>query len=173
MQRGRDRLSAVDQGIGRRRRQRHARGAFAAGVRQCAGGGAARVESGVRRRRGAAGKVSVGAETHRGADPGGFARPHAVSVRARLLRAAPASEGHRRSAGADVDACPTDRVWGRPRSKPPRRSATKAPARSSSSPKGTQLLFHGNEYAPAGGAPGHRSDPRSRSRRVAVAHRRG
>ena len=98
---GGDRLSVVDQGVGRRRRQRHAGRALDARVRERARGRATRIEGRVRRRRGVARKVPDGAEAHRSADHGRFARPHVVSVRARLLRAAAPSEGHRGSAGAD------------------------------------------------------------------------
>ena len=63
--------------------------------------------------------------------------------------------------------------WARPRSPPHARSATSAPARSSSSPSRTAtLLLHGDEHAPAGRAPGDRDDHRPRPGRVAAARRR-
>ena len=51
-------------------------------------------------------------EAHRSADSGRFARPHAVSLRARLLRAATASESDRGSARADVECLPTSQYGG-------------------------------------------------------------
>ena len=54
----------------------------------------------VRRRFGAARKVSCGAAPRRGAGLRRHARQHRQPVRARLLRAAAPSESHRRSAGA-------------------------------------------------------------------------
>ena len=51
--------------------------------------------------------------------------------------------------------------WARRPSPRRARSAMSAPARSSSSPTGRQLLLHGDEHAPAGRASGHRDDHRA------------
>ncbi len=65
------------------------------------------------------------------------------------------------------------------RRRPRARSATSAPARSSSSPTASQglaarrLLVHGNEHAAAGRASGDRGDHRARSGRMAVPGRGG
>ena len=69
-----------------------------------------------------------------------------------------------------VDAGVARREWARSRSPRSRRSATKAPARSNScSTRDGRVLFHGDEHAAAGRAPGDRGDHRARSGRDAAA----
>ena len=167
---GGDRLSAVDQGFGRRRRERHARGELDARVRERAGGRATRVESRVRRRRRVVGKVPVRTEAHRSADSGGCARPHAVSVRARLFRAATTPESDRRSARADVERRPTSE-YGGGGGKSGRGDRLRRRRHDRVHHRSGRVLLHGDEHAVAGGASGDRGDPRPRSRRMAVAHR--
>ena len=99
-------------------------------------------------------------------------RQRGLSVRARLLGAAPASEGDRRGAGAGHDAGAPPRRWAR------RRSPPRAPSNYSGAGTvefivdGRRVLLHGNEHAAAGRASGHRDDHRARSRGVAAAGRR-
>ena len=133
-----DRLSGADQGQRRRRRQGHARGSTRARTSPPRSPRAS-----ARRRtrfgddRGAGRAVRAAAAPHR--DPG--VRRHArrlrLPVRARLLGAAPPPEGARGSAGAGHDRrAPRRDGRGRGRGGA-RRSATSAPARSSSSPTRT------------------------------------
>ena len=96
----RDRLSRDDQGQRGRRRQgnaprgREQRVSVRARIVQARGGGC------VRRRLGAAREVCCGAAARRGAGVRRQLRHHRQPVRARLFRAAAASEGDRRGAGA-------------------------------------------------------------------------
>ena len=92
-----------------------------------------------------------------------------LSVRARLLGAAPPPEGHRGSAGAghDARAPPPDGRGGgggRARGRLSRRRHRGVHRR-----RGRRVLLHGNEHAAAGGASRDRDDHRARSRGVAVA----
>ena len=132
---GGDRLSRADQGDRRRRRQgnedRRARRRFRRGARFRA----ARSESGLRRRPRADREIPDRAAPHR--DPGvrRHARQRGLPVRARLLGAKETPE----SAGGGARAVHAPRASARdgatPRSRAQRRSATWAPARSSSSPR--------------------------------------
>ncbi len=96
-----------------------------------------------------------------------------LSIRARLLGAAAAPEGHRGSAGARHDgrAPPAD---GRGRGgRGARRELHRRRHRGVHRGPGWRVLFHGNEHAPAGGASGDRDDHRARSGGVAAARRGG
>ena len=87
------------------------------------------------------------------------ATPHGVrrARRARLLDPAPAPEGGRGDAGPAA-ARGARAACTRPPEPPPRRSATSAPARwSSSRPEHPALLLPGDEHPPPGRAPGHRA----------------
>ena len=171
-----DRLSGADQGARRRRRQGHAGGAGRAGVRRRAGERPARGGVELRRRPRAAREVPTRAPPHR--DPGVRRppRPGRAPVRARLLAAAPPSEGDRGGAGprhAARDARRDgqrrgarrrgDRLCRRRHDRVHRRRRGRARPRA--------LLLHGDEHAPPGRAPGDRADHRHRPRRVAAAHR--
>ena len=131
------RLSRADQGLGRRRRQGHARGRGGGEVRRRAGRRQARGQGVVRRRSRAGREVPDAAAPHR--DPGLRRQPRQLPlpVRARLLDPAPPSEGDRGGAGArhGSGAAQGDGRGGRRRA--PRRSATSARAPSSSSPTRT------------------------------------
>ena len=52
--------------------------------------------------------------------------------------------------------------WARRRSRPPRPSATSAPAPWNFAGRARRLLLYGDEHPPAGGTPGHRADHRPR-----------
>ena len=169
-----DRLSRADQGVGRRRRQRHADRRAIRRFRRRACVRAARGAIVVRRRPRAAREIPDRAAPHR--DPGvrGHARQRRVPVRARLLGAAATPEGARGGAGAGHEARAAAGRWARRRSRPRRPSATSAPARSNSSldiRARRHVLLHGDEHAPAGRASGDRDDHRARSRRMAAARR--
>ena len=96
----RDRLSGADQGGRRRRRQGHAARRQARRLRGCAGGRAARGQKLVRRRARADREIRRRAAPHRDAGVRRRARQRDPSQRARLLAAAPPSEGDRGGAGA-------------------------------------------------------------------------
>ena len=133
----------------------------------------------VRRRARADREIRRGAAPHRDAGVRRRARQRHPSQRARLLAAAPPSEGDRGGAGARHDARSCAPRWARPRWRPRKAvgyvgagtvefiadGAERAAAR--------RLLVHGNEHAAAGRASGHRSDHRARSGRMAVPRRRG
>ena len=98
--RAEDRLSADPQGCVRRRRTGHARGGqIAAEFGAASGGSPPRGWGGVRQRRGVPGALRRAGPPHGSADSGRPARQHGAPVRARLLRAAAASEGGRSRAG--------------------------------------------------------------------------
>ena len=163
------RLPRDDQGDGRRRRSRHAAGAFGEGIRraaaQCALGGAERL----RRPGGDPRTRHRRAAPHR--DPGLRRPPRQCDPpgRARLLGAAPPPEADRGSAVARRR-CRPARAHGRDRGgggegDPLRgRGHAGIPAR-----QRRQLLLHGDEHAPAGRASGDRGDHRARPGRVAAA----
>ena len=129
-----DRLSGAGQGIGRRRRPRHADRAL--GRRTCRGDRQrqARGQGGVRRRPHADRKIRRESAPHRGADHRRQPRQSAVAVRARMHAAAAASEGDRGSAVADARRHPARGGLRRGAQGGWRRSTMSAPAPSNSSP---------------------------------------
>ena len=131
-----DRLSGADQGLGRRRRARHARSSRRpAEFARALDGGEARGGGRVRRRPRADRALSDRAAPYRGAGVRRHARQRRASLRARLLDPAPPPEGRRGGAGAGAStgaARGDGRGGGRGGA---RRSAMSAPARSSSSSK--------------------------------------
>ncbi len=172
-----DRLPRADQGDGRRRRQGHEGRRGRRRIRGCARLGAARSEIRVRRRAGAGREIPHRAAAHR--DPGvrGHARQRRLSVRARLLRAAPAPEGAGGGAGARHEARASSRHGrgrrrGRARDRLRRRRHRRVHRRRHVR-TGRHVLFHGDEHAAAGRASRHRDDHGPRSRRVAVPGCRG
>jgi hypothetical protein len=164
----RDRLPGADQGLGRRRRQGHARGVdksedFAEALASPARGGVV-----LRRPARADREVPAAPAPHR--DPGLRRQPRQlrVPVRARLLGAAPPPEGAGRGAGARHDArAPRGDGQGRGRCGQGRRLCRRRHGRVHRQP-GRHLLLHGDEHAAAGRASGDRDDHRPRPRRVAA-----
>ena len=170
--RRRDRLSGDDQGLGRRRRQGHARRLLGQGgrgrLRSRALGGQVQLRRRPRLHR----EVHREPAPHRDPGAGRQARQRRLPGRARVLDPAPQPEGRR---GGALARCSTPRrapPWASRPSRWPRRSATTAPARSSSWPARTALLLPGDEHPPAGRAPGHRADHRHRPRRADDPRRR-
>ena len=166
------RLPGADQGVGRRRRQGHARGRGGGEVRRCAGRRQARGQGVVRRRSRAGREVPDAAAPHR--DPGlrRHARQLPLSVRARLLDPAPPPEGDRGGAGAQhgPGAAQAD-GRGRRRRGPGDRLCRRRHRRVHRQP-GRQLLLHGDEHPSPGRASGDRDDHRPGPGRMA-ARRRG
>ena len=164
------RLSDHHQGIRWRRRPRHACGAFGS-ISDCRhyghqGRGARRV----RQRRGVHGEVSRATTSHRIPGTCGRSGQRRTSWRTRLLDAATAPESHRGSAGSrhHRGTTTTDRRAMRqclPRNWLSQRRHLRIPIRK------RRVLFHRNEHAPAGRAPGHRNDHRRRYRPRTTAHR--
>ena len=168
-----DRFSAADQGRRRRWRQGHAHRAH--------GGRACREPAG-RGRRGAAllrrrphlrRALHRAAASHRGADPRRRPRQCRAPVRARVLGAAPLPEDHRGVSGARI--CRRTAAHGHlccggatgaRGALPQCRHGRIHPG------AGRGVLLPGDEYAPAGRAPGHRVHSRAGSGRRAAAHRR-
>ncbi len=137
---------------------------------------AARGEVLIRRRARAGRKIPDGAASHR--DPGvrGHAGQCRVSVRARLLGAAPPPEGARGSAGAGDEggASPRDGRGGgcrRARNRLCRRGNRRVHRRRHVRAR-RGVLLHGDEHPAPGRASGDRDDHRPRSRRMAAARRR-
>ena len=136
------RLSGADQGdapaaAARACASSSAAASFAAALASCQ----REAKASLRRRPRADRALPRAAAPHR--DPGvrRHARQRRPPVRARLLGAAPPPEGARGSAGAGHDAGTPRARWARPRSPRRRRSATSAPARSSSSPSRTARFY--------------------------------
>ena len=131
---GGHRISRAHQGGRRRRRQGHAARRRRGGIRRCARLVPARGQGRFRRRPCAHREIHPRTAPHRGAGVRRHPRTNRASVRARLLAAAPAPEGHRGGPGS--------RAWTPPRasscalrpSRPRARSTTSARGRSSSSP---------------------------------------
>ena len=129
---------------------------------------------GLRRRHGLRRAVRRARPPRRGA---GRRRPprRARARRARLLDPAPAPEGRRGGARARPRRRDPRARCTRRRAQPPRRSATSAPARSSSSYDAATepVLLPRDEHPAPGRAPGHRAASRRRPRRAADRGRRG
>ena len=139
-------------------------------------GGAPGSDGGVRRRHALRRAAHPAAAPRRGADLRRQPRQRRAPVRARVLGAAAASEGHRREPVARRQRAPAraDDGGGRPRGA--RLPATATRGRSSSSstrrrPRRRTLLLPRDEHAPAGRAPGDRTGDRRRSRAGAAARR--
>ena len=130
-----DRLSGHDQGLGRRRRARHARRRGRRRIRARARRRQARGERRVRRRHRADRALPRTPPPHRGAGLRRQSRQHRPPVRARLLDPAPAPEDRRGGAGAGPDSASGGFRSARRRSRRRARSVMSAPARSSSSPR--------------------------------------
>ncbi len=106
------------------------------------------------------------------------ARQHRPSLRARLLAAAPPSEGDRGGAGAGHDAGAArhdGRRGGRggARGRLRRRRHGRVHRRRRARAQARRLLFHGDEHAAAGRASRDRGDHRARPGRMAISRRRG
>ena len=128
-----NRLSGDHQGLRRRRRSRHARGAYRDGPAQRGGDDPQRgQESRFRQRSGLPGEVPREPAPYR--DPGAGRRPGQCdsSGRARLLAAAPPSEGDRGSAGTRHFTRSSAPRSAKSASRPASASAIAAPAPSSS-----------------------------------------
>ena len=152
----RDRLSGAGQGGGRRRRARHEGRAQRGGAFRGARHRARRGQGRVRRRCGLSGKISREAAPHRNPGAGRRQGQRDPSRRARLLAAAPASEG----VGGKPLACPQRR-----RARRDRRDGREGDARDAVSRRrhgrvpvrGRQVLFHRDEHAHPGRASGDRA----------------
>ena len=167
------RLSRADQGVGRRRRQGHARGRGGGEVRRRAGRRQARGQGVVRRRSRAGREVPDAAAPHR--DPGLRRQPRQLPlpVRARLLDPAPPSEGDRGGAGAQHG---PGAAQGDGRGRRRRRQGDRLPGRGHRRvhrQPGRHLLLHGDEHPPAGRASGDRDDHRPGPGRMAARGRGG
>ena len=131
----------ADQGGGRRRRARHARGREPR--RTCARRWRRRrreAQVRVRRRPAAPREISGAAAPHRGAGLRRPRRQYRASVRARLLDPAPPPEGDRGGAGARARHERAGANWAKRRSRRRAPSAMSAPARSSSSPRAMRSI---------------------------------
>ena len=151
------RLSGHGEGGGRRRRARHAAGSRAEDLADAVGDRAFRSDQRLRLRRTDPRKGRRRRAPCR--DPGvrRRARQRHPSRRARLLGAAPPSEGDRGGAVAGGVAGLARARWARRPSPRRRPSAIAAPARSNSCSTRGRILLPGNEHAAAGRASGHRS----------------
>ncbi len=169
--RARHRLSGDHQGLRRRRRSRHARGAqrgLAAQLHRHHPGGGAR---GLRQRPGVHGEVPRAAAAHRVPGAGRRPRQRHPPGRARLLHAAPPPEGdrgsararHQRTAAADHGRALRR---GLPRGGLSQRRHAGVPL------SGRRVLLHRDEHAHPGRASGHRARHRHRPGEGAAAHRR-
>ncbi|CAM5485743.1 3-methylcrotonyl-CoA carboxylase OS=Rhodanobacter lindaniclasticus OX=75310 GN=B1991_13060 PE=4 SV=1 [Rhodanobacter lindaniclasticus] len=165
------RLPADHQALGRWRRQGHADRAQRRGVPRGAGHRSARGAGRVRRRRACCWSAtwSIRATSS--------SRSSATATATSFISA---NASARRSAA-------TRRCWRKPRRpSSPRKSDTAMGEAAVAAARavnyvgaGTvefivarrRLPFHGDEHSPAGGAPGHRTDPRRRPRGMAAAHR--
>ena len=167
-----DRLSPADQGLGRRRRQGHARGRSRGRLRGRARLGPARGQGLLRRRPGADREVPDEAAPHRG--PGLRRRPRQLRapLRARLLPAAAPSEGHRGGAGAGSERGLPRQADGGGGHRGPRHRLSRRRHRRVHR-RGRCLLFHGDEHASSGGASGYGVRHRAGPGRVATARRGG
>ncbi len=161
------RLPGARQGVGGRRRPRHARRRRRglAGERDAGGegGGGRRV----RRRHRLPREVPVASAPHRDAGARRHARQRHPPLRARLLGAAPPPEAHRGVALTRAHARAARAAWATPRSRPCAPSDyVNAGTVEFLLDGGRLVLLHGDEHAGAGRAPGHRSrSPASTSSR--------
>ena len=166
-----DRLPGADQGLGRRRRQGHARGRAGGGVRRPARRRPARGRVLLRRRPGAGRALPGPAAPCR--DPGLRRRPRQLRlpVRARLLDPAPPPEGGGGGAGPRPrPGHPQGDGRGGGRRGPGRRLCRRRHGRVPARHR-RPLLLHGDEHPAPGRASGDRGDHRARPGRMAAAGR--
>ncbi len=164
------RLPGAAQGRGRRRRQGHAARRQRGRIRRGAGRGAARIRQGLRRQPHAGREVPDPPAPRR--DPGLLRQPRQrrLPVRARLLAAAAPPEGRGGSAGAGHDGGAAQPRWDTRRCARPQAIGYRgAGTVEFLLARRRRVLLHGDEHAPAGGAPGHRDDHAPGPRGVAAA----
>ena len=165
------RLSGDHQGLGRRRRPRHARGAHRGVAAERDQRHPVRGARGVRQSAGLHGEIPRAAAAHRVPGARRQLRQRRAPGRARLLDAAPPSEGDRGGAGARASTRQAAQDHGRalraglPRGRLPQRRHARVPL------PGRRVLLHRDEHARAGRASGDRAGDRHRHRQGAAADR--
>ncbi len=164
--RPRDRLPGHGEGLGRRRRSRHARRRDRSRVPRVLRVGAPRSGERVRQRRGLRREADRAPQAHRGPDPRRHPRRRRPPLRTRLFDTAPSSEGPRAGPGAEPRSGPAreaERVGRgvRPRRRVPERRHGRVPGLR------RRLLLHRDEPARPGRAHRHGGDHGRRHRRVA------
>ena len=168
------RLAGDPQGGPWRRRPRHARGPRRGRARRRPGERPAREQDRLRQRQRVRGEVHFPGPAHRGPAARRPARRPRPPLRARLLRAAPPSEGGGDGPRAEPR-CPDPHgdLRGGPRHRPHRPLRERRHGRVPRRRRHRPVLLHRGQSADPGGAHRHRGDHRDRHRAPPIARRPG